>query len=81
MPDTARAAVCTAQQRLAVQEHYYLLEQLHTPHSDVAAAERAMQTLAGAFSEEQALYSAIVPQQIIRWAYVEQRWKLCTSAI
>jgi len=32
----------------------------------VAEAEQALQTLAGAFSEEQALQSAIVPQQIIR---------------
>jgi hypothetical protein len=39
----------------------------------VAEAEQALQTLAGAFPEEQALHSAIMPQRIIRCACVEQK--------
>jgi hypothetical protein len=39
----------------------YPLEKRHTHSFDVTEAERAMQTLAGAFPEEQAVHIAIVP--------------------
>lgn len=66
MPDTPCATVLTVPKRLAWREQKYPLEQLHTHSLDVTEAERAMQTLAGAFPEEQALPSAIVPQRILR---------------
>lgn len=50
MPSTARAAVLTAP------------KQLHTHSFDVTEAERAIQTLAGAFPDEQPVHIAIVPK-------------------
>jgi hypothetical protein len=78
MPETARVAVLTDQKRLALRACAFPTIGLDAPlgyiaacgscqHSfDVAEAERAMQTLAGAFPEEQALPIAIVPRQGIR---------------
>ena len=41
----------------------YPLEKLHTHSFDVTEAERAIQTLTGAFPDEQAIHIAIVPRQ------------------
>ncbi len=45
-----------------IESEKYPLEKLHTHSFDVTEAERAIQTLTGAFPEEQAVHIAIVPQ-------------------
>jgi threonine dehydrogenase-like Zn-dependent dehydrogenase len=46
-----------------IESQTYPLDKLHTHSFDVAEAERAIQTLAGAFPAEQAVHIAIVPRQ------------------
>ena len=45
-----------------IESEKYPLEKLHTHSFDVTEAERAVQTLAGAFPDEQAVHIAIVPK-------------------
>ena len=45
-----------------IESEKYPLEKLHTHSFDVTEAERAIQTLAGAFPDEQAVHIAIVPK-------------------